>query len=195
MAGWLGLRVQRGHRAFGVWLTRGQELVVATEPELFPEELDVLDPVDHEPAHVVTQPIPDEHLPNGDVVVEVLQLDLPLGESACWSWFLMVATDLFWEAPGEVHGLTMIRATDASSRLRGATPQPCGSIGASSPQTVTVVTDPGSLFQGGRARASRPRGSGLVAAWAGWSLPDDVYAGQAAKDEAQTNFERCWFAV
>jgi hypothetical protein len=26
-------------------------------------------------------------------------------------------------------------------------------------------------------------------------VPDDVYAGQAAKDDALTNFECCWFAL
>ena len=30
---------------------------------------------------------------------------------------------------------------------RGADPQRCGSIGVSSPQTVSVVTDPGSLYR------------------------------------------------
>ena len=39
-----------------------------------------------------------------------------------------------------------------------------------------------------RAPAVRP-GSWRREVWAGWSLPDDVYAGQAAKDDAQTNFE------
>jgi hypothetical protein len=38
----------------GVWLTCGEELVAATESELFSDELDVLDPVDPEEAHVVT---------------------------------------------------------------------------------------------------------------------------------------------
>ena len=37
-----------------------------------------------------------------------------------------------------------------------------------------------------RAPAVRP-GSWGPEVWAGWSLPDDVYAGQAAKDDVQTN--------
>ena len=35
----------------------------------------------------------------------------------------------------------------------------------------------------------------VVAAVGIQRVPDDVYASQAAKDDAQTNFECCWFAV
>jgi len=35
----------------------------------------------------------------------------------------------------------------------------------------------------------------VVAAVGIQRVPDDVYASQAAKDDAQTNLEGCWFAV
>src|SRR4029453_1296207 len=63
-------------------LARGQEWIGPSQSELSRERLDPPKPVEAEEPDIVAETVPREGIPNRHVVVEVLRLDLAIGEGS-----------------------------------------------------------------------------------------------------------------